>query len=84
MTHPNRATRPARGGLRLVHSAYAVEARRSLESPAGYYRRYPAPSPPRPHWFVRLLLRVAVPVAWSLYATALLMAAWFFVVLVLA
>ncbi len=78
MTHPDH------GGLRLVHSAYAVEARRSLESPAGFYRVYPAPVPPRRHWFVRLLLRVVVPLVWGAYGFALVLATRFFLVLVFA
>ncbi len=73
-----------RGGLRLVHAARAVEARRSIDSVAGFYRRDPAPVRPVRPWLVRLLYRVARPLFWLGYAVLLLGAAWLFGVFVLA
>ncbi len=73
----------ARGGLRLVQAAHAVEARRSMDL-AGFYRAHPMPRPARNMRLVNALHRLVAPLGVAVLVTAIVFVAWLFGVFVLA
>ena len=78
----------ARGGLRLVQAAHAVEARRSIDNlaVAGFYRSDPMPRPTRARnmRLVNALHRLVAPLGVAVLVTVIVFVAWLFGVFVLA